>query len=230
MASYMCASILVPPPNNYSCLSLPQMFKVAAAGAFLRWTELWKAGGKLLPSVSSACFSPPIVVFVISFAFAVFLPFTSKKGSERMGPSGPVVESHLVPCTPASSGPPSVPLFVTEVWHWGFTSTTHTLSFIHPSILWDEKSALKGPFHWPPCPSYIKPDDVIPDVWTILPFLCECSSSPQGQMMKRGCKWCGSIRAETGRQMNAWVLDLWCVGSPPDLQISTCGCRGSHVV
>lgn len=199
----------------------------------LRWTELWKAGGKLLPSVSSACFSPPvyevIAVFVISFAFAVFSSFHKQKRERAHGsiwsccgmPFGPLNASQLRAAICAT------------LCHRGLAlglHQHHSLSFICPSILWDEKSALKGPFHWPPCPSYIKPDDVIPDVWTILPFLCECSSSPQGQMMKRGCKWCGSIRAETDRQRNAWVSDLWCVGSPPDLQISTCGCRGSHSV
>lgn len=106
--------------------------------------------------------------------------------------------------------------FVAEVWALG-PHQRHTFILLHPSIIvWDEKSALKGLFHWPPHASYIKPsDDVILDVWSTLLFLWR--SSPQGQMMwKQGVhdmatsgRQADDFRTCSSRWLHCLHVGLW---------------------
>lgn len=71
----------------------------------------------------------------LSFSLFIHHLFKGRNKTESLSPSGPVVACHLVPWTPASPGPPSVPFFVTEVPLRGIASGTQPSIYpsVHPS-------------------------------------------------------------------------------------------------
>lgn len=124
------------------------LFKGAAVWFSFEMKNRTLADGSLVSPVCPVCsqFFPALVwyfcffcstlLFILILSLFCFLSSVfsqAKKQIRSLGPSGPVVECHLVPWKPASPGLPSVPLSVTEVWRWGLTSATHSSFHVHPS-------------------------------------------------------------------------------------------------